>query len=522
MQKKKEIFLGKVLKRNFNNELEYLLEHKNFEETVKNLLLSMFYKLETAYNDYELVKSGVIHKEEFLSKYLEIIEKNVDIIELLDLRTTNSKIIIDKESKKIMCYPIEIKLLHALSQIRKEKTILKDKYLILNQSISNLLNIGDNINSIEPLRDFNGFSWLINAKEIEGIEYNLLYQNLRIIIEEKFLNNWIINKDKIIDYYDLFKNKLEEKYGESLKNKIVDLLEILSILIQIKYNKDQINDILEAKEKIEKQINNINNIEEFTIKLTKDKKELNKRIKEIDTIISDKELLKEEYLKRNSELPLDKKIFSIRVLAKNMKDERQKLVEKKSAINDMLNPQKFIKYKKSLIEEYKYLKLVDIKKNEIYLKQYMVLFQNIVLNVFNIKIEQAINKEELYNIVREFRYYLNIPVNKKMKTRDIKELSEKIELIKNLLIEKALELKLFSKISTNKEINFKIYRELFNTRIIDLNEVNIKITQEDEKYYLQLFDENVFEEKLELSNNLEINNKNFSIKLNKIIKGFNF
>ena len=42
--------------KDYNRELEKILEKKNFSKDTKNLLLSMFYKLEISYNDYYAVK----------------------------------------------------------------------------------------------------------------------------------------------------------------------------------------------------------------------------------------------------------------------------------------------------------------------------------------------------------------------------------------------------------------------------------------------------------------------------------
>ena len=47
----------------------------------------------------------------------------------------------------------------------------------IEEALSDMLNIGNNINIVEPLRDFNGFSWNIITKDIEDLNYNLLYQH---------------------------------------------------------------------------------------------------------------------------------------------------------------------------------------------------------------------------------------------------------------------------------------------------------------------------------------------------------
>ena len=56
MQEKKKNFLEKIVKRNYNNELEKLLEEKQFEENAKSTLLNILYKIETGYKDIETVK----------------------------------------------------------------------------------------------------------------------------------------------------------------------------------------------------------------------------------------------------------------------------------------------------------------------------------------------------------------------------------------------------------------------------------------------------------------------------------
>ena len=49
------------------------------------------------------------------------------------------------------------------------------KYLdeSIEKSLSYILNTGNNINIVEPLRDFNGFSWNIIAKDIEDVNLQI-------------------------------------------------------------------------------------------------------------------------------------------------------------------------------------------------------------------------------------------------------------------------------------------------------------------------------------------------------------
>ena len=56
MQYRKKKILEKIVKKNYNNELEEILENKHFEEYVKSTLLSILYKIEASYKDVETVK----------------------------------------------------------------------------------------------------------------------------------------------------------------------------------------------------------------------------------------------------------------------------------------------------------------------------------------------------------------------------------------------------------------------------------------------------------------------------------
>ena len=51
MQYRKKKIIEKIVKKNYNNELEEILENKHFEEYVKSTLLSILYKIEASYKD---------------------------------------------------------------------------------------------------------------------------------------------------------------------------------------------------------------------------------------------------------------------------------------------------------------------------------------------------------------------------------------------------------------------------------------------------------------------------------------
>ena len=118
MPKKKENLLEKIVQKDYNNELEKVIETKDFDEDVKNLLLSIFYKVEISYKDYKKVKRNVESKQEYIEKLLKIIQENCEIIKTAKPNTKEAEELgkrtfrVDNENKKSLCYRVERKVLY--------------------------------------------------------------------------------------------------------------------------------------------------------------------------------------------------------------------------------------------------------------------------------------------------------------------------------------------------------------------------------------------------------------------------
>lgn len=526
MQKKKEKLIKKLVKKDYNNELEMILEKKAFDENAKNILLNILYKIEGSYKDYQKVKQHVKSKEAYIQDFIKMIEENCDNITICQMHSKGEDILkgktflVDKENRRIACYPIERKLLYCIAKISKPDIIIKNDYPVIDKTMSNLINIGNNIDMVEPLRDFNGYSWTTIRNEIESIEYNLIYQNLRILLGYDFLEKWINNQEFIIDYMELLKSKLEEKYGSKNQKEILKQIEKLSVLLELKYNTKEKERLEKEKEEIEKKLTKINDKEKFIEMLTKQKRSLNKDIKRIDEVINDKDLLQKEYIKRNEKLPLKKKIFSARILTKLMAQEREEKLEEIEKLNQLLNPKKFVAYKKEMEKKYEYLKLTTIKDIEKEIENTNIKFQKIFIKSYRTKLEKIQTKSELMESIYEFRYYNLLPFNHENNIQEVKEIEKELRETRRTLLDKGQELKVMIVASKNKDVDEQILKQIFNIRLISLEEIQIKLIKEKDKFYVQVFDEDVFEEKTEIENLGNINKKDLEIKINKKIKVF--
>lgn len=459
MKSKKNI-LNKIVRKNYNNELEKILEEKNFDENVKSILLSILYKIEIAYKDVVTVKKEIEPMDEYISNLLKIIKEQCNSIKILNM-TNNQNIIpknrtyiINKNEKEIIAYPIERKILYAISKMGKKDKIIKDEYYLINETLSDLINVGNSINMVEPLRDFNGYSWTTISHEIESLDHNLIYQNLRILVGSKVLNKWVENNEFMIDYYDVFKDELEVKYGREIARKIINRLSKISVLLSYKFNPDKLNNYVLEKDEIKEELNKIQDRKKFVEEKTDKKIEITSKIREIDTIINNKKLSYEEYNKRNEKLPLEKKIFSTKILIKVMKEEKEQYLKELEEINKILNPQKFVKYKRQLEEKYNYLKVLDVENKEKELSKLKLEFQKLFLELIEENLNKAETKQQIEKILYDFRYYLLLPYDSNNEVKDIEQLQDKVTQISEIILNKTnVKIETFLK-RTVFEINY--------------------------------------------------------------------
>ncbi len=527
MQKKKDKLLGRIVKKDYNNKLEEVLEHKNFSEHTKSLLLSMLYKIETAYSDYETAKHNVETKDEYIEKVISLIKNECNLINVVSPNTPEGQnlgrrtFLIDKEKRIITSYPIERKILYAISKISKKDLILdKSKYDLFAKPITDLINIGNNINTVEPLRDFNGYSWTTIIGEIESVEHNLVYQNLRILLGYQFLNLWVENREFVSDYMVSAKKKLTNRYGEANANKVLEMIYKLAILLECKYDIQEKENLEKLKSETLAQIQQVENISQFALQVSERKKGINSKIKRIDKILNNEALLQQEYDARNSVLPLEQKIFSTRVLAEQLVKEREEEFEKIEKLNQLLIPQNFVKYKRELENKGRYISLIQTENLESEIKKALIKMQKIFLQCFVTKIQQAQTKTQIMEWIYEFRYYYILPFDRENAICEVPELQQVIEKTITILLAKTKEEGITGIFTDKEEIENKIFREILLLRTIEIDNIYMKITKEKDIIYLQLFDGDSFERKVELVSAQDITKKNLDIRLNKKFKVF--
>lgn len=539
----KDIF-SKIIK-DYNNELEIILEQKAFSSDVKNLLLSMLYKIENAYEDYKKVKVNVCEKKQFVEEILETIKEKCEEIEIIKplseegskLYENNINCIVDKENKKIKTFQNEKSILDAILQMRQQDIKLNEKYELIENPIKELLKTGNNINSLEVIRDFNGWSWDITTIEMKNIIYNKLYQLLIILIESKIIDTWVNNRkveetdeipsnvilsSKYNENYGITKKEMQEQkdyveeivtkfyklYGKEKTKKFFENLIQIIILESSKTNEEYRTKITKEIAQINEELERMKNNKTFLEELSLQKKEIAKQIKDIDTILNDEKELKKEYEKRNKKLPNKEKIFSVSHLKLMYEKQREKLLKEIKNINTKMEPEQFIQIKRTMQEKLEFYEHIQIEemsnKNTVrLLKELEEIFLECILE----KIEKANEKNTLEKIIYELRYYKLIPP---IVTKETDEIEKK-------LIKKACEQKILTKFSEKEETNYQILKHIFTSKIIDLSETVYTLKYTKGTLTLNIYDGKTHDE----TKQIPITEKTeLSVKLNKKIKVF--
>ncbi len=517
----KEEFFSKF--KDYNKELEKILEKKDFSKDTKNLLLSMFYKIEMSYNDYFTVKRKTISKQEYLENILNNV-KNSNFIRVVKTNEKefnelqkNKKYNTDLKLKKIEVVENELDLLSAILELNNFQIRLREEYNLIRNSMPYLLNLAYDIENVEVLRDFNAWSWNTLISKVENIDINLTYQNLKMALNFNIFER--LQKDnKNLDVMEIIKEELYTKLPKEVVDKFLFLIFKISIIIYIKVNKNENKRLSEEKITIQDELEKIKNKKEYINNITKEKKELNKQLQKLDLILNDNTKLKEEYQKRNEKLSEYNKIFSISHLEEKIQKEKNKIIEKIRILNKKIEPQTYLEDVKELEKNNNLLENIDFtKENNVYL--YVNELQQLFLKeILFSEIENMDSKQELIDFTYELRYYNLLPYNNEIQIKDVKEVSNYLETVKEKNIKKLYDNKIINTFSANEKNDIEIVKEIFNLRIISLEDIYMQIKKHDNKYLVQIYDEkSTLEKEIEL--NLKFNKKD-RIKLNKKIKLF--
>lgn len=520
-----EKLFSKLNSRDYNNQLEKILESKDFSINVKNLLLSMLYKIESGYKDYSIVKRVVHDRKTYIEDILRIIKDKCEKIIILEddskeakeLEEDKRKFYINElENTIYLMYPNESLLLYTLYKIDDKQIFLDEKYNLIRNALSNLLNAGEDINNIEVLRDFNGWNWNILNREIPEITTNLIYQNLIYLLGIDFLKK-LMQTEEIVDYIKLIQEELNSIYGEENAKEILNKIYKISIIICTEKNETEKRRLLEEREILEKELERLKDKINLSNEISNIKKASLKKIKEIDNILNDKKLLEKEYEKRNAKRATYNKIFSISHLTEILNKERKKELKIIEENNLLLDPKHYVQTINNLERQLELLEDIGYDKQDENKFKYLINLEKIFIKCMYIKIQDVTQKEEIINLLYMLRYYNLIFITEREQIKDTEELKGDLVTIEKVLIKKAYDLKVLNIITNEKEVNNEIIINILKTKIISLENIAIELKQNGESLEVNIYDGDVFEKTIIIP---KFDKKNVQMKFGKIQRIF--
>ena len=390
---------------------------------------------------------------------------------------------------------------------------IKAKYGFLKRPLEKLLSKGKIVDEEEIVRDFDGWSWNVVTEEIENYICNIVYQNIKILVGNEFLQEQI-NKSKELDFIEELELKLKLNYGEELAQKILNDIYKISILEEIKSDNKKLKDFIKIENIMKKDLEKISNKEQYLQELDTEKKKIGKEIKRIDEIMNDTQILRKEFMQGN--LRREKKIFSLSEYTELLQNRREKLLIKLKKCSKLMEPFTYVQMKLKLNENVKLFEELDLNQyNEEKIFNELINLQKSFLKAFNKTLKNIENKKEIIEKIYVFRYYKLIPINKTEEIKDIKDLKTEIKRTEKYLITKACNLRAINILCNNVEKNYEITSDILKYRIIDLEDMILEAQKNNDKFILKVYDDNAIAGILQYETN-----EDFNIKLNKKTKLF--
>lgn len=446
------------------------------------------------------------NKREILEEILEIISKDCDKIEIVKSKDSSSII----EEKKIVTYLNARKMLYEIYQIDAKKFEVLDEYDIIKPALEETLNQGHSISSNEIIRDFDGWSWNIVTEEIENHIANLVYQLLIILVGNDFLEEWKQNKEQ--DHITKLTDELEKRYKTELAGKLFKAINQVAILNIINYNHKERERLIKLQENLQNEFEELENKKEYITKLGEQKKQIIEKIKNIDDTINNDRKLKNEFISRNELLDMNHRIFSLSDLVEVLEREKTELIKDLNKCSKKMEPLNFIKTKTEIENKLILIKELDLQNENkkiynIKLKELL----NLTLKAIRIQIEKVEEKDDIIKLIYQIRYFSLIYVWPSKQVKDIID----IAIIQRPIITKACKQKAITIFSKNIKENYEIIKNILQTNIIDFETMYFKFIKKEDKFILEIYDEENIYKTIDLPEIKELN-----VKLNKKIKIF--
>ena len=202
--------------------------------------------------------------------------------------------------------------------------------------------------------------------------------------------------------------------------------------------------------------------------------------------------------------------------------ERENEFKKIEKLNKLLIPTNFVKYKKELEDKAKYLRLTKVGNINIEIQKLIIELQKLFLKCFAIKIKQVRTKSEVETLIYEFRYYYLLTFDEEYLMCEIPEIENQLSKTLEVLIFRAKQEGIIGEFSKRPDLEIKIFKAILSIRTISLDDIYVAIIKDKSsgEIYMNIYDEEEFEQKVPLGTENDIQKKELGVKFNKKVKVF--
>ena len=494
---------SRLLQKDYSEELEEICESKRFDKEAQNLLLSMLYKADGAYNDYRTVKREVPSKEDFLENIIEIVKNYCKEIEIAkpnselekELNKSRCKVVEEEpdnkynKEQKVIFFPNEKVILYSIIKAGLDK--INTNLSLKDKSMLGAIQIGKCISGSEVIRDFNGFSWSQIVSEIESLECNALYTDLTFLLGEKYVDN--------------LKSSNIEKLNTVVEAELLEQMQKIATKFYLEYDENQARIVEQNLKKDKDELEKMEAGSEYVENISNIKKDLLNKIKEIDEQLNDPKELRNAYINHNKNLPNEQKIFSVSHYEEMIQKQRQDILNKIEEYNKLQNPIEFVKIKQELENRIKFAEEVNTIQIEDLQKVFFKDFSKILGDLNE--------KDRLIDYIYKIRYLKYLPVSQDKLMKDVIDFTD---LEKNT-IEKCIEKNVITPISNNAKTDYLLLKSLFETRNISIEGLLVKLNVKDGKLISEIYDGDI----LDSTNEVELpKGSNIHLRKTKKVKIF--
>ena len=494
---------SRLLQKDYSEELEEICESKRFDKEAQNLLLSMLYKADGAYNDYRTVKREVPSKEDFLENIIEIVKNYCKEIEIAkpnselekELNKSRCKVVEEEpdnkynKEQKVIFFPNEKVILYSIIKAGLDK--INTNLSLKDKSMLGAIQIGKCISGSEVIRDFNGFSWSQIVSEIESLECNALYTDLTFLLGEKYVDN--------------LKSSNIEKLNTVVEAELLEQMQKIATKFYLEYDENQARIVEQNLKKDKDELEKMEAGSEYVENISNIKKDLLNKIKEIDEQLNDPKELRNAYINHNKNLPNEQKIFSVSHYEEMIQKQRQDILNKIEEYNKLQNPIEFVKIKQELENRIKFAEEVNTIRIED--------LQKVFLKDFSKILGDLNEKDRLIDYIYKIRYLKYLPVSQNKLMKDVIDFTD---LEKNT-IEKCIEKNVITPISNNAKTDYLLLKSLFETRNISIEGLLVKLNVKDGKLISEIYDGDI----LDSTNEVELpKGSNIHLRKTKKVKIF--